>query len=93
MDLIMCKWKVRCNRFKKIKAEVNKLMLNSNKKMNVKVLQSVQSKLLAVVEKLETSEDVVNILDRKEGYSDHERAIEGEQDNFVEDVKQLNPIK
>ena len=52
-----------------------------------KQIQSVQSKLLAVVEKLETSEYVVNSLDRKEG------AIEGEQDNVVEDVKQLNLIK
>ena len=68
-------------------------MLNSNNKINVKVLQSVQSKLLAVVEKLETSEYVVNSLDQKEGYSVHEGAIEGEQDNVVEDVKQLNPIK
>ena len=37
-------------RFKKIKAKFYKMMVNSEKKINVKVLQSVQGKHLAVEE-------------------------------------------
>ena len=50
MDLIMTKRKNRGKRFEKIKAKSGKMMLNSKKKINVNVLQSLLGKLLAVVE-------------------------------------------
>ena len=58
-------------------------MLNSNKKINVKILQSVQRKLLAVVEKLETSEEAANSLDWKEGDHDHEGSTGGEKEEVL----------
>ena len=48
MDLIMTKRKNGGKKFEMITAKFNK-MLYSKKKINVKVLQSVQGKLLAVV--------------------------------------------